>query len=215
MSKYTTQVRFICESYAGVMESEGSDSVDNIIELARSKVFNFNYPIFDEAYRSVLETKILKHYYTREIGAESVGLWKLWLNTRLNEIMPYYNDLYKSTKFEYNPLNDVDITREHQGSGTNEGDIAINGTNWNLFSATPQGSLQNLDNGEYLTEATKTTNENTNKTEINTTDEYIEKITGKQSGTSYSKLIKEHRETLINVDMMIINELKDLFMLIW
>ena len=110
MSKFTTQVRNICESYAGLLEHSGADSVDSIIEQARAKVFNFEYPIFDEAYRPVLETKILKHYYTREIGAETVGLWKMWLNTRLNEIMGYYNEMYKSTKFDYNPLHDVDIT---------------------------------------------------------------------------------------------------------
>ena len=215
MSKYTTQVRNICESYAGLLEHSGADSVDSIIEQARAKVFNFEYPIFDEAYRPVLETKILKHYYTREIGAETVGLWKLWLNTRLNEIMGYYNEMYKSTKFDYNPLHDVDLTRDHTGSGTNKGDISIIGENWNLFSATPQGALQNLENGEYLTEATKSTNENENKTEITTTDQYVERITGKQGSSSYSKLIKDYRNTLINVDMMIINELSDLFMLVW
>ena len=215
MSNYTTKVRNICEMYAGLSESVGANSVDNVISNARVKVFNFEYPIFDENYRSVLETKILKHYYTREIGAETVGLWKLWLNTRLNEIMPYYNELYKSTKFEYNPMNDVNITREHTGEGTNKGEIKINGENWNLFSATPQGAITNLKNGEYLTEATRTTNDNSNNTNINTTDKYIETIKGKQGGTSYSKLIKEYRDTLINVDMMIIGELKDLFMQIW
>ena len=133
----------------------------------------------------------------------------------MNDIMVYYNELYKSTKFDFNPLHDIDITREHTGDGTNEGDISIDGENWNLFSATPQGSLDNLNEGKYLTEATKTTNKNGNKTEIKTTDHYIEKITGKQSSTSYSKIIKEYRDILINVDMSIINELKDLFMLVW
>ena len=58
MSKYTTEVRFICEQNAGLIESEGCDSVDRIIDSARSKIFNFYYPIFDEDYRSVLEHKI-------------------------------------------------------------------------------------------------------------------------------------------------------------
>ena len=72
MSKYTTEVRFICEHYAGLDESEGYANVEEIIERARPKVFDFDYPIFDSSYKPILETKILKHYYTREIGFETV-----------------------------------------------------------------------------------------------------------------------------------------------
>lgn len=110
MSKYTTEVRFICETYAGLDESKGQGSVKEIIEKARPKVFDFDFPMFDEGYRPVLETKILKHYYTREIGLETVGLWKQFMDMKLNEIMPYYNQLYKSAELEFNPFNDTDIT---------------------------------------------------------------------------------------------------------
>lgn len=113
MSKYTTEVRFICENFAGLTESVGYTSTNKVIADAREKVFDFPYPIFDENYRSVLETKILKHFYTREIGAESIGLWKLWLDTKLNEVMPYYNQLYKSELIEFNPMYDVDLTTDH------------------------------------------------------------------------------------------------------
>lgn len=112
MSKYTTELRFICETSAGLTDSEGYTSTKEIIEKSRKKIFDFDYPIFDENYRSVLETKIIKHYYTREIGAETVGLWKLWLDERMNNIMPYYNQLYKSELLEFNPLYDTDITTD-------------------------------------------------------------------------------------------------------
>lgn len=75
---------------------------------------HFKSVIFDEAYRSVLCQKILKHYYLREIGAETVGIWMLWMNTRLEEIMPYYNQLYESAKIEFDPMHDVDLTRKHE-----------------------------------------------------------------------------------------------------
>ena len=112
MSKYTTELRFICETSAGLTDSEGYTSTKEIIEKSRKKIFDFDYPIFDENYRSVLETKIIKHYYTREIGAETVGLWKFWLNERMNRIMPYYNQLYKSELLDFNPLYDTDITTD-------------------------------------------------------------------------------------------------------
>lgn len=112
MSKYTTELRFICETSAGLTDSEGYTSTRDIIEKSRAKIFDFDYPIFDEKYRSVLETKIIKHYYTREIAAETIGLWKLWLDERMNNIMPYYNQLYKSELLEFNPLYDTDITTD-------------------------------------------------------------------------------------------------------
>lgn len=118
MSKYTTEVRFICENSAGLSESEGADNVDSILDRCWNKVFNFDFPIFDENYRQVLCRKILKHYYTREIAHETVGRWKLALNAKLNEIMPYYNQLYKSELLEFNPFYDVDLTRSREGSGT-------------------------------------------------------------------------------------------------
>lgn len=114
MSKYTTEVRFICESKSGLEESKGASSVDEVIANSWSKIFTSKVPFFDETYRSVLCQKILKHYYLREIGAETVGIWMLWMNTRLEEIMPYYNQLYESAKIEFDPMHDVDLTRKHE-----------------------------------------------------------------------------------------------------
>ena len=99
MSKYTTEVRYICEMYAGGTSGD-YDDIDDIVSSAREAIFA-SYPIFDEQYRPVLEKKILKHYYTREIGEESVGLWKMRLNNKLNEIMPYYNQLFHQYKASY------------------------------------------------------------------------------------------------------------------
>lgn len=122
MSKYTTQVRFICESKSGLEVSGGSGNVDNIIAGSWNKIFTSKAPFFDEDYRSVLCSKILKHYYMREICCETVGIWTLWMNTRLEEIMPYYNQLYESAKIEFNPMHDVDLTRKHERNvdGTKE-----------------------------------------------------------------------------------------------
>ena len=182
MSNYTTEVRYICESYAGLEESKGYSDINGIIAKAIPKIFE-KFEIFDEDYRNVLCTKILRHYYTREIGAETVALWKFWLNTRLNEIMPYFNKMYKSELLDFNPFYDVDLNRTHQKENTGketakvttatETDSTINtennltdnteqtststntGTNYNLFSDTPQGGLDGVDSETYLTTATK------------------------------------------------------------
>lgn len=119
MSKYTTEVRFICESYAGLDESVDYDHVEEVIENSYRKIFKTNeIPMFNgetEAHRAGLFKKILLHYYTREIGYETVGLWKLKLNQKLIEIMPYYNQLYESELIQFDPLKNTDVTKTHEG----------------------------------------------------------------------------------------------------
>lgn len=239
MSKYTTEVRFICEHYAGLDESEGYNNISDIINKSRDKIFDFDYPIFDESYRSVLETKILKHFYLREICTETVGIWKHFLNTRMNEIMPYYNKLYNSELIEFNPLYDVDLTIDHsrdlKATGTEEisneyeenvdDDNTSNG--WDLYSDTPQGGLVGVTSEEYLTNArhltntderdsNRTGNSNNERTRnLRDLEDYLEHIRGKRGGTSNSKLLQEFRETFLNIDMLIINDLRDLFFNLW
>lgn len=185
MSKYTTEVRFICENSAGLSESEVAANVDSILDKCWNKVFNFDFPIFDENYRQVLCRKILKHYYTREIAHETVGRWKLALNAKLNEIMPYYNQLYKSELLEFNPFYDVDLTRSREGSGTSNrtsqntetnsgtsknvssGSSTSNTDTLNRFSDTPQNSMdtQGIANSVPLTTVTKVNEDNTTTNE--------------------------------------------------
>lgn len=235
MSKYTTEVRFICESKSGLEVSGGSGDVDNIIAGSWNKIFTSKAPFFDETYRSILCSKILKHYYMREICCETVGIWTLWMNTRLEEIMPYYNQLYESAKIEFNPMHDVDLTREHKrteneeanSNRTSKSDSNSASTNNSkeLYSDTPQGSITNLENNSYLTNATITENTGENTTTLNNTDEatnnvnttedYTETITGKQGTESFSNLLNKFRETFLNIDMMVIEEFSDLFFGLW
>ena len=175
MSKYTTEVRYICEVNADLDESKGFNDVDEIITAAAPKIFNFEFPIYDEAYRVPFEKMILRHFYTREIGLETVGLWKLKLWDKLNLIMPYYNKMYESALLEFNPLYDVDITTNHMGQGSDSTSdsetisedktrsASYGNTRWDLYSDTPQGSLRNINMGDlddatyntYLTDARK------------------------------------------------------------
>lgn len=258
MSLYTTEVRYICEEAAGRTESAGFDDMENIISLSRTHIFNFPYPIFDENYRPVLESKILRHFYTREICCETVGLWKYYLSRKLNEIMPYYNQLYKSELLEFNPLYQVDVTTTHDkayhednrgntdvsGGGTNNasstgkshGHRMSDGEQQNLFSDTPEGDLDGLNNRDYLTNATvqhgsdvshndsvssasssggNTYNEEReSKNNKSGLENYFERVKG-INGKSSSSLLKEFRETFLNIDAMILEELKPLFFMLW
>ena len=191
MSNFTTEVRYICEVYAGYDESQERDKVDEIIEAARPKIFDFSYPIFDVNYKPVLERKILNHYYTREISYETVGLWKLHLQAKMNEIMPMFNKLYEVQLLSYNPLWDVDLTEDKtrtidtdtsdsesrignssavsdgQSATQRAGETTDNGTS--LYSDTPQGQITNLAEGKYLTNATVTSDTGTSRDSENVT----------------------------------------------
>lgn len=247
MSKYTTEVRFICETQVGLRESAGAMKIDEILKAAAPKIFDFDFPIFDKNYRLPLEIKILKHYYTREIGAETVGLWKLWLNQTMNEIMPYYNEMYELKKSAI--LNkskiffdkDITTTRTIDDSGltktktdgnsktTQNTNTTDNGTTLNAYSDTPQGSLSGVTNLKYLTNATKIDDNSTSTantvqnsdtannsvTDITNTQDYIEHILGMNGGKNYFTIYKEMYESLVNIDMKIIDELADLFFGLW
>lgn len=178
MSKYTTQVRFICESYAGLNESEGYNSINTILENSWNKVFDFDFPLFDENYRKPLCFKILKHYYTREICAETVGRWKLFLEDKFNLMMDKYNNLYKALLEDFNPLYSVNYTRDYRkgnvGKQINDGTTTVHtqdnpnntettsrdvtgstdGKTTSAFSDTPQGSLIGLETQRYMSNAT-------------------------------------------------------------
>lgn len=214
MSKFTTEVRFICENSAGLSESEGADNVDSILDKCWNKVFNFDFPIFDENYRQVLCRKILKHYYTREIAHETVGRWKLALNAKLNEIMPYYNQLYKSELLEFNPFYDVDLTRSREGSGTSNktsnntetnigttknvssGSGTSNTNTLNRFSDTPQNSMdtQGIADSVPLTTVTKVNEDNTTTNESTDTLTRNDNKTG--SGTENINNTDKYIETV-------------------
>lgn len=218
MSKYTTELRYICENLYDGQNHDETD-VDDIIAYSATLIFNFDFPVIDESYKMYLAEKIIRHFYTQEIAYETVGLWHLKLKTKMQEIMPYYLQLYKSAQLDFDPFNDVDVStiinadRTHTGSHTTEN---VNDYT-HKYSRTPQGGLNGLLEDRYLTEASvdnRTTNDSGSET-VNVIDNNTESVKGKRSLDSYSKRLMEYRETFLNIDMMVINELEPLFMGIW
>lgn len=286
MSKYTTELRYL---------------IENDFDIGLK-----NYPIFDENYRELLNQKIINHYYFREIGMETAELFKRYLNTTMNEIMPYYNQLYKSELLEFNPFYNVDknivsdknnnsvsdfignTTGKNQQNADTENTQTNNGKQQTTTAATsvgesvgnskgsgkttnkskrvssdtPQGflSINSIDsetyasaaemaNGETVNEFTvndtKATSNNSesgtteqtnvaetkakgnttsnattetdtaNKTTSNDFENYVSHVIGKSEGETYSEMLLKFRDTFLNIDMMIIDELKTCFMMIY
>ena len=184
-----------------------------------------NYPIFDENYRKTLNDNILHHYYENEIGFETAPLFRFYLNQKLNEIMPYYNELYKVQKKLIDDnllLNNVNLTEELKGKNTTETSSTSQSTNKgkNLFQDTPQGNISNQDinaQNVYATNITLNDNSINDNSSANGsgTNEYIKTIIGNNGGKFNIDILNDIKNNLMNIDLMIINELYDLFMQIF
>lgn len=170
MSKYTTELRFICETLAGLKESVGYADTAHVIEQAAPIIFSFPFPIDDEAYRPVLERKIIRHYYTREISEETYGLWKLRLETKMNEIMPYYNKLYASERLEFNPLYDVDMTTTREGENHSDTTTTENSKDTTKTTANDSTTTEETDSNDRTIKRTESdsSNRTINRTENGT-----------------------------------------------
>ena len=171
------------------------------------------YPIFDEAYRPILNRKILEHYWFREIGLETADRFKWFLNVKLNEVMPYYNLLYESTILNFNPLHTFNQTettlRETEGNSTGES----SGEGKSIDSDTPQGnvSIATIESGGYASNVNVRKSEDASASSATGKEEYERVVTG-YAGSNPSDAVLRFRETLINLDMLIIGEFNELFM---
>ena len=208
------------------------------------KVWDFDYPIprseieyngkvckvdFDKV---AFEQKILDHYRFRQIGFETVGRFLHYFRTRIREIMPYYVQVYEfDAKFRNidDPLESYNLMETFEQETSDKGKVTGNTTsntnntteNTTRFSDTPQGSVDNLDN--YLTEATKqngtetgnVTGNSTQNTEGNGTVKHTLNRRGNIGVQPLGGEVQNIRSAFINIDLQIINELKDLFLQVY
>lgn len=195
--------------------------------------------------RAELNDKILNHYRFREIGQETFGRWLFELETALKEIMPKYNQLFYSADQDYNPIYNVDYkktidrNRKDNTVGTQNSKTSTNGKDTNeeygkaINSKTPQNQLSiantGIDSVNYADDASwsKTSGNSTNNETVDTNgsnsvigkeDELtVETTKGNFGVVSAQDLVVKYRETIINIEQMIINDprIQELFMLIY
>ena len=184
------------------------------------------YPLFNGDYRRILNGKIIDEYYNQEICTETIDNFTLILRKKMDQIMPYYNQLYASQELEFDPLLTMDI----QSVGKTEVDTSENAHAENVVDTDsksgsratnlnfPQTALAG--NADYATSAVdsvsdsavdSTSNQDT-ESSANTESNTDTRVSGYQ-GIS-SNLIVAYRNSLINIDTMILDDLKDCFMLL-
>lgn len=187
MSKYTTELRYIIESGYQLKALQ-------------------SYPIFDENYRETLNQYILNHFWMREIGAETVGEFDLFLMNTLNEIMPYYNGLFKMAMSEIDPLTNYKYseTLDKSESGNSNSD-----SNAKTVDSTPADGLvqmAEIENQVYASSASLS--KNSGIVNSNTETNYVKTISG-YTGVSVGKLYDEYRRYVVSVVRLLMND-KDL-----
>ena len=181
-------------------------SVDDKLEDTRSFIFDFNYPVLDEATKKRIEVAILKHYYYREIAFETIGQFKIKLNDRLNLIMGRYNAMYGKQDLSLSPY----INSYLKEVGNNTSSSGVNNENWQTTSDTPNGILNDLKEGRYSSLATYTTNTDDTENFGN-----YERQVDSLSGMTYAEAFRNYYDNIISLDEELVNEFSDLFMVIW
>lgn len=215
-------------------------SLSEAIEIhGRDNIGLDTYPVIGDVYRTRLNGLIIDQYLNREIGQETFSLFRHAMRRKMSQIMPTYNELYATKTLIVDPLRTVDLktlsisdTSEEGTSGSDytgfsNGDTTVSSgsTSRQVGSETPQVFLSG--EGNYATNAndgrsdataetvaTETANNSTDVETSRTSHDVMDtQVTGYQG--SVSQLVMAYRQTIINIDMMIVNELETLFMGIW
>lgn len=211
----------------------------NVVEMVGADNIGLSdYPIFDDQYRDFLNSKIIDHYYYREIGQETVDMFIRQLRTKMWEIMPYYNKWYQAEDMmaDIDPLSTQDMhskgsAQSHSSSSSKQkrSEAADNTTGSTskskgrtVQSETPQTMLSG--NQDYATSASDNHSTVDGTQEVHSTgsaetsaDNSASSGSGNEARSwGYSghapALIDAWRSTFANIDMMVIDELETLFM---
>lgn len=189
------------------------------------------YPIFDESYREGLNKKIVDHFYYREIGQETVDMFIHFLRRKMNEIMPLYNQLYKSEALALDPFLTFRTTSTTTSEGTSqtESTAQSEGTNAGTTDSTSRTVSSELPQVRLSGDEDYATSAADAVSHVEATGATTGTETATQAGTQageatttaegfsgpLSRLLLEYRQTFLNIDMMVIEELEPLFMQLW
>ena len=157
-----------------------------------------------------LAKKIVDHFLMREIGQETVSLFRQRAKVLMQEIMEEKLPLIYSASLKYDPMINVDFTETYESENTSKS----KSDGLSISSDTPQGQISKeaILNGNYAS--------NTGASEGTSDAEGTQKYVRKQKGNSGSlttaqALVRDYRKNIIMIDRDIINDCESLFMQIY
>lgn len=215
MSKYTTELRYICEMMSGYpLEEIPLHSVNDIITAARPAIFPFEWGAFNDAWKEKLETLVLKKFYTREIAHETFALWQLQMEVRFNELAMKYNPVIEGLETAGRGLAlyyNIDVVSENVR--TDNLNMHLAGESRDKYSDTPQGQLSEIDEGKYLSDY-RNINSSSNQENTGTqTNRATEK--GYRGSKTIDEILKDEITNPIDLLYRFTEEFSDLFFGLW
>ena len=207
MSNYTLQLRYLYED-------------ENF------KLFDFPYNLYNNDLKPWFEEKFYQHFMFYEIGFDTIGMFKQRLMAKLNNIYPYYKQLYeteirsKNIDFMLNKdLKESYIRELTSNSNSNqESNVTSNGLS-TAGQLTPSliANSQKIDKFMDTAQKDNSSSNSTSSGESNgnSKEEYTLTSQGNIGITSSAELLTKWRETILNIDLMIFEECNDLFMQIF
>ena len=186
-------------------DAESKTKIRNLAKATHEKIFDFEYPLSNKVNKEDFECQILNHFIMRRIGQETFTAFQLFLENKLNEILPYYNIMFDSLA-DYNLFNDGEvITRNREDNGTS----SLNSTNEikTKFAEYPMNQLSDIDDGKYVTNQTTQNGSNGS----NGTSSNISRETETRSGIDKMDLYQKYLQTRNSIMTMIYKDLDILF----
>ena len=102
-----------------------------LLGMTNFEMFDFTYPVTDSNWKAELERDIKNHYYFHEIGMETPDRFKQRLQSKMLEIMPYYDKLHQTIGMQFSEFMKTTSMKETyleeaQGQSTSNTDNTIN-----------------------------------------------------------------------------------------
>ena len=194
-----------------------------LLKDEKFKVFDFDYNFYSDEAKQDFEEKFINRYMFDEIGFETVARFKNYLKEKLNRIAPYYKQLYQTElrcmedDIDFMLNKDLRETETIKGSNTSNSKTQANSTTLNKESYLDNGNASlELSEGNMTGISSSEGNGITDSTQDGENEQTRTLLSQGNIGiTSSAELLEKWRNVLINIDEMIIEECRDLFMMLY
>lgn len=217
MSKYTMMLSKVCDGLTNVerIQSNYELTRDEIIEIARKKIFDFDYEFYsdtdeEEEKKKALETGIIHHFFFDEIGQETYEYWHFELRHWMNVNMPRYYSLFKTIPFQdqENPTWNTSYDEEYTRGTTGRSKASGKDKATNLTSATPQGRID-LESTGYVDSIAQSISEPNSQTDSEGTETFKFHRAGNIGIQTLAKVLQGSRDAIITIETSLYYEMMD------
>ena len=207
MSKYTLQLRYLYED-------------------ENYNLFDFPYNLYDNDLKPWFQEKFFQHFMFYEIGFDTIGMFKQRLMSKLNDIFPYYKQLYeteirsKGIDFMLNKDLKESYIRELTSNSNSNQESNVKSNSLSTAGQLTPSLIANSQKIDKFMDTAQKDNSSSNSTSSgesngNSKEEYTLTSQGNIGITSSAELLAKWRETILNIDLMIFEDCNDLFMQIF